>query len=102
MDASIGGLSPKTLNYLNTVFQRYSKIEQVLLFGSRAQDTYSPYSDIDLAISAPNMTSREFAKLWEELEELPLIYKLDCVHLETVRNRALKSKIVNYGHPFGT
>jgi predicted nucleotidyltransferase len=91
------GLSEDTLQALFHVFQRHLKISCVFLFGSRSQERQTEWSDIDLAVSAPDMSNGEFARLWDELDILPLIYKIDCLHLETIENKELRRKILETG-----
>ena len=43
------GLNQKTINQLNSVFQKYPEINQVKIYGSRAVGSYRKGSDIDLA-----------------------------------------------------
>ena len=91
------GLSQGVLAELQAVFARYPAVEQVLLFGSRASGFARPGSDIDLAVIAPGMSSREFSRLWNELEDLPLVYTLDLLHWNQLTQEALKAKIRKEG-----
>ncbi|HMX53719.1 MAG TPA: nucleotidyltransferase domain-containing protein, partial [Plasticicumulans sp.] len=74
------GLSAEILEWLRTVFARYPGIERVLVFGSRAKGTYRNASDIDLAVLAPGMDDETFAQLWNDLDDLPLVFTLDVLH----------------------
>lgn len=59
------------------------KIEKIILFGSRAVGDYTDRSDIDLAFSIPNMTSKEWTAFTFYLEdELDTLLSLDMIHLE--------------------
>jgi len=82
------------------IFKRYPKIERVLIFGSRAKGTAKPYSDFDLAIMAPEMRDQEFNLLWNELDEVPLVFKFDILHWDTLVNQPLKEKILQEGRIF--
>ena len=73
---------------LDTCFS-FSSVEQLILYGSRARGDFRHGSDIDIAIDAPHMTSREFSQLWNALDDLPIIYTLDIVHLQTLMNAPL-------------
>lgn len=75
------GLSAEIINQLQTVFQGYADIESVYMFGSRAAGTFRDGSDIDLAVIAPAMTDSTFTALWNEVDALPLVFKVDCIHL---------------------
>ncbi|MEM0951805.1 MAG: nucleotidyltransferase domain-containing protein [Cyanobacteria bacterium P01_H01_bin.74] len=91
------GLSDQTVSVLNAVFLDYNCIEKVLIFGSRANAIYHPGSDIDLAIVAPTMTAAAFAALYDALQTLPLIYKLDCIHWDALEDKAFQQTIVETG-----
>lgn len=91
------GLSQCVLAKLQAVFARYPAVDRVLLFGSRVTGFAKPGSDIDLAVIAPGMSQREFSLLWNELEDLPLVYTLDVLHWDQLTQEALKAKILNEG-----
>jgi len=79
------------------VFRRFPEIDRVLIYGSRARGDFKSYSDIDLAVIAPTMTPRRFAELWSALEDLPILFRLDVVHWDRVKNTALKEEILRDG-----
>lgn len=91
------GVSPNVLAELRAVFSRYPTVERVLLFGSRATGFAKPGSDIDLAVIAPGMSQREFSRLWNELEDLPLVYTFDILHWDQLTQETLKAKILKEG-----
>ena len=69
----------------------------MILYGSRATGSYRQGSDIDLAIDAPLMTDREFAQLWNAVDDLPIVFSMDVVHLQKLQNEALLQPIHNNG-----
>ena len=79
------GLSNPVLGDLRQVFSAYPEIEQVLIFGSRAKSTFRDGSDIDLAVFAPNMSEQRFTPLWNALDDLPLVFKMDIIALGSAR-----------------
>lgn len=93
------GLSRAILEDLRRVFAQYPEIQTVLVFGSRAKNTFQDGSDIDLAILAPALTSQRFTQLWDQLDSLPLVFKMDIVHWNTLENEKLKLKIMQEGKP---
>lgn len=93
------GLSDEILADLRRVFARYPAIEEVRLFGSRAKGTHRAGSDIDLAVFAPAMSEEEFSALWNEIDELPILFKIDLLHWDRLGNEALKEKILREGRP---
>ena len=87
------GLSEAIVRDLRGVFAKYPEVESVLIFGSRAKTTFKEGSDIDLAVFAPAMGDERFAHLWNDLDSLPLVFKMDILHWDTLRNGRLKHRI---------
>lgn len=91
------GLSDRILGDLRRVFSAYPEIERVLIFGSRAKGTFKDGSDIDLAVFAPTMSEQCFTRLWNELDGLPLLFRMDVLHWDKLANERLKSKVSGEG-----
>ncbi len=68
--------------------------DKVILFGSRAKGTSLERSDIDIAVSGVS----EFEELSEAVQEIPTLYGIDIVDLDTCANRLLLEDIAEYGH----
>ena len=66
---------------------------QVSLFGSRAKGTCLDTSDFDIGVSG----AVDVEGLREELEELPTLYKIDLVDLDTCKNELLLEDVREYG-----
>lgn len=94
------GLSSEIVQQLKSVFARYPNIHAVYLFGSRAKGNFRDGSDIDLAVLAPEMKPEIFTQLWNEIDALPLVFKVDCLHFEQLDNNVLKHKILDEGVVF--
>jgi len=84
---------------LKLFFTQFDFIDKVVIFGSRAKHDANPKSDIDLCIYSLEMTAKEFIKLKIELDELPILYKIDIVHFEK-SNDELKKNIEKDGKYF--
>ena len=91
------GLSERIRADIRQVFGHYPAIERVLIFGSRAKGNARPGSDIDLAVIAPEMSDAEFARLWNAIDDLPLVFKVDLLHWDRLANPRLKDKIPREG-----
>ncbi len=91
------GLSKNTLKKLNTVFEQNSKINQVVLFGSRAKGNYEEYSDIDLAVKGSNFNYSYIIKIFGEIENLMLPYNTDLINYHNITEPALKEHIDRVG-----
>lgn len=92
------GLSEKELSSLREVFMKFDAIEEVILFGSRAQGTHKKASDVDLAIKGKTIDLDTLAKLKYTLEEQTnLPYFFDVVIYDKITNNALKQAIDESG-----
>ena len=60
----ISPLSENEINFISTISEN-ENVDRIIVFGSRAFGDYEKYSDLDLAIDAPNMTRLEWLKLKE-------------------------------------
>ena len=69
--------------------------KEVILYGSRAKGTARERSDIDIAVSG--VVSHDIYELQEELENIPTLYKIDLVDLDTCKNQLLLEDIKEYG-----
>lgn len=59
--------------------------QKVILYGSRAKGTALERSDIDIAVSGV----KDFDTLSDEVEDLPTLYSVDLLNLDTCRLDAL-------------
>jgi predicted nucleotidyltransferase len=91
------GVSGAIWQQVLDVCARFSEVERVILYGSRARGDDSTGSDIDLAIDAPGMSSQIFALLWNELDDLPIIFPMDVVHVQGLKNKQLLQAIQREG-----
>ena len=72
---------------------RQFQAKKVILYGSRAKGTARERSDIDIAVSGVD----NFELLVEKVEELPTLYSVDMVNMDTCRNQLLLEDIKQYG-----
>lgn len=94
------GLSQEQVQQIKNVFTLYPSIQKVWLFGSRARGDFRNNSDIDLAYEANPFTFDDELGLRSKLSALPLPYSIDLVHLNSLNEPALKSKIQEEGLEF--
>lgn len=94
---AVTGLPQASIDKINNIFTKYTNIEQVILYGSRAKGNFRPASDIDLTIIAHNMNLTELLKLEIELDDLLLPYKIDISIKSTLENKALLDHIDGVG-----
>lgn len=67
--------------------------KEVILYGSRAKGTARERSDIDIAVSGVE----NFDLLAEKIKELPTLYSVDLLNMDTCRNQLLLEDIREYG-----
>lgn len=90
-------LREQDLKVLRSIFGRFSSVQKAVVFGSRATGNARRTSDLDLAISAPEVTQEEWANIQEALEQAPIIYELDLVRPDLLTNTRLKERIISEG-----
>jgi len=94
------GLKEQHIKTIKTCFSKYSKIEKVLLYGSRAKGNYKNGSDIDLTIVESGMSFSDLLKLENELDDLLLPYKIDLSLKRNINNPELLTHIERVGKIF--
>ncbi len=67
--------------------------KEVILYGSRAKGTARERSDIDIAVAGVE----DFDLLIEKVEDLPTLYSVDLLNIDTCRNQLLLEDIKQYG-----
>lgn len=92
------GIAEKSYSLIQTEFAKYSDIESVILFGSRAKGNYKRGSDIDLALKGKHTSSLLALNVSAQLNEaLPIPYFVDVLDYNTIDNDELKSHIDRVG-----
>ena len=95
------GITKKTYTMLLELFTRHPEVEEVLLFGSRAKNTYKKGSDIDLAIKGEDCNFDLALTIANQVnEELPIPYQVDIVDYSSIDNPDLKEHIDRVGKLF--
>ena len=74
---------------------RVFNAEKVILHGSRAKGTAGEHSDIDIAVSG--VAAASFELLVQKVEELPTLYSVDLLNVDTCENELLLEDIRQYG-----
>ena len=67
--------------------------KEVILYGSRAKGTARERSDIDVAVKGVE----KFDLLVDQVEDLPTLYSVDLLNMDTCRNQLLLEDIKQYG-----
>ena len=91
------GLSQEQLKEINEVLSSYDAIEQAILFGSRAIDTYKEASDVDIAIKGKNVDWSLAMKVKSHLEETYLPFFFDVVAYNSIKSEKLRQHVDKKG-----
>jgi len=92
------GLSDQQLKEIKAVLASYEAVEEAMLFGSRAIDTYKEASDVDIAIKGEKADWSLVATLKDHLEEetyLPFFF--DVVAYDKIESEELKRHVDEKG-----
>ena len=92
------GLSERSHNTLKTIFNKYSGIKQVILYGSRAKGKYRPGSDIDISLKTDSSFTREkLLNITRDFEDSNMPYFVDVSIYDKISNHDLKAHIDRAG-----
>ena len=91
------GLKNKHRQTLVDILAANPRVERVVLFGSRAMGTYSPESDIDLALYGDELTLDDLAKLKVRIEETTIPQQVDLILVTDIDNEKLLRHIREQG-----
>lgn len=91
------GITSELLQKIRCIMSGYSKIDRVVIFGSRARGEYKKISDIDICIYGSEMSSMDINLVEDELKQLNTPLDFDIVHFERISKEALKCNIEREG-----
>jgi predicted nucleotidyltransferase len=94
------GLNDATIKSMQHVFRNHAKIQQVILYGSRALGTYKHGSDVDLTLVAPECHTKDLLHIETELDDLLMPYQLDLSLYHQIDNPDLLNHIARVGLVF--
>jgi predicted nucleotidyltransferase len=91
------GLLESDIGLILSVIKKQKRINKVILFGSRAKGSYTPGSDIDLALSGADLVTDDLLNILVDLDDLNLPYKIDLIILERIKEKDLLDHICRVG-----
>lgn len=99
--ASIGfGFDKSVIQSLSQIFEHTQKVDEVIIFGSRAKGNFSEGSDIDLAIKGNAVQLDTVLSLMSKVENLGLLYKIDLQNYQTIADKDVLDHIQRVGKTF--
>ena len=92
------GLPDRTLDTLNSIFQKYPGIRQVILYGSRAKGNYRKGSDIDLCLkTGDDFSFTDLLRIAGDFDDSDMPYLVDVSIYGDLSNPDLKAHIDRVG-----
>lgn len=92
------GLEEETVNKIVEIFKKYEEVESAKIFGSRARGDYKKASDIDIALFGTNLTHTINTKIFYDIDDLYLPYKIDLINFNSIGDKdAIKENILKEG-----
>jgi len=93
------GLTAVDKQIIVGIFKQHPRIDEAILFGSRAMDRFKETSDIDFAVKGDDVFEI-IGILTADFEESDLIYEVDVVAYDSITSPALREHIDRVGKRF--
>lgn len=91
------GLKESTINKIIAVFAKYTQIDKILLYGSRAKGNYRNGSDIDLTLIGDQLNYSQLSGIESDIDDLFLPYSFDISIFKDIDNPDLVEHINRVG-----
>ncbi len=91
------GLKDKYRKAIIDILRANERVEKVVLFGSRAMGTFTPTSDVDIALFGDNLTLTDHANLAAVIDELSIPQRVDILLHKSIKNEKLIKHIKRHG-----
>jgi predicted nucleotidyltransferase len=91
------GLKESTINKIIAVFAKYTQIQKILLYGSRAKGNYRNGSDIDLTLIGDQLNYSQLSSIESDIDDLFLPYSFDISIFKDIDNPDLVEHINRVG-----
>lgn len=92
------GLDEKIVSDIIDIIKKYEEVTKVVIFGSRARGDYKKASDIDIALFGDELNSTINAKIFYEIEDLYMPYKVDLINFNTLgKENKIRENILKEG-----
>ncbi len=94
------GIKRESILLLNSIFEKYSFIDKVVVYGSRAKGNYSERSDIDFVVYGNPKDRFELNEVKNEIEDSILPYNIDIQMITDIKIPMLLNHINRIGKTF--
>lgn len=94
------GLKTSDIEKIQSIFNSYSEVQKVILYGSRAKGNFKAFSDVDLTLVGAELSLTIQQKIENEIDDLLLPYKFDISIFEKIQNIEMVDHIKRVGKIF--
>lgn len=91
------GLPSQFLDLVISFGNTNPKVEQIIIFGSRATGQYRNGSDVDLALIGKQLTIDDIIQFERQLETLDILNKFEVLLYDNISSTELKEQIITLG-----
>lgn len=92
------GIDKSIIEDIVNIIKKYKEITRAVIFGSRARGDYKKASDIDIALFGDNLTNTINTKIFFEIDELYMPYKVDLINFNTLgKENKIRENILKEG-----
>lgn len=95
------GLKENVIQKIQGVFQLFPEIEEAIIFGSRATNTFQSGSDIDIVLKG-DLSFKHLLKIESMIDDLLLPYTIDLLQYKSITEKSLLRHIDQQGLLFYT
>lgn len=93
----IYGLPEKDLESVISIIRNNFKVDEIILFGSRAKGNFEKGSDVDIAIKGKELILNDLLNISIEVDELLLPYNFDILIYNRIEENDLIDHIKRVG-----
>ncbi len=91
------GLKDTHRSAIVNLLRSNERVERAVLFGSRAKQTFTQGSDVDIALFGESLTITDQARLAAAMEELTVPQRVDLLLYDRVENASLRKHVQREG-----
>lgn len=95
------GLSEEDISRLVGSIRECKKVEDIILYGSRAKGTFKRFSDIDMTLKGEGLKRDDLYPILERIDDLYLPYEIDLSIYSDLDYQPLIDEIDRYGIKLG-
>ncbi|MDE7441734.1 MAG: nucleotidyltransferase domain-containing protein [Muribaculaceae bacterium] len=95
------GLSDEDIAKLTDAIRQCEKVDEIILYGSRAKGNFKKFSDIDLTLKGKGLTRKDLFPMLEWIDDLYLPYEIDLSIYSELDYQPLIDEIDMYGIKLG-